>query len=342
MNKELTFDDLALIAGGHTAFQLLWSGIQLNLFNVLSKKPGLSQAEIADELGIETQPARILLVGLTALRLIEKEEEKYRNAALVDKLLVAESPDNMIDVLGWQYHIVYPAEMDLLESLKANRNVGLRHFSGTEDNLYARLAHSPDLEKVFHEAMASLSSSANKLLVANVDLSDVKHLVDAGGGAAENAITLARANPHLTITIFDAPTVCLRAEENISSAGLSDRIHVYPGNFFETPFPSGIDCIFFGHMMTIWSPETDTSLLRRAYDALPEGGKVIIFNMMAHDDDTGPMTAALGSPYFLTIATGQGMLYSWSDYEKCLSDAGFRQTSRQALPRDHGVLVGVK
>lgn len=342
MKKELTFDDLALIAGGHTAFQLLWSGVKLDLFNLLSKNNGLSSSEIAAELGLEAQPTRILIVGLTALRIIEQSDNKFFNAPLVEKLLVSDSPENMIDVLGWQYHIVYPGEMDFLDSLKANSNIGLRNFKGDEDNLYARLSHTPELEKIFHDAMRSLSSSANKLLAAHADLSDIKHLVDAGGGNAENAITLAKANPHLKITIFDAPTVCKRAEENIIDAGLTDRIDTHPGNFFETEFPSGIDCIFFGHMMTIWSPEKDTALLKRAYKALPTNGKVIIFNMMAHDDDTGPMTAALGSPYFLTIATGQGMMYSWSDYERFLSNAGFKQTLRQTLPRDHGVLIGVK
>lgn len=342
MKSELTFDDLALIAGGHTAFQLLWSGVKLNVFNLLSKNPGLSREMIAKEIGIDLQPVRILLVGLTALRLIEKNGDEYKNSAIVDKLLVIDSPENMVEVLGWQRYIVYPGEMDFLESLKGNSNIGLRNFRGNEDNLYARLTHDSKLEKVFHDAMSSLSNSANKLLAASVDFSGIKHLVDAGGGDATNAITLAKANPHLKVTVFDAPTVCQRAEENILNARLSDRIGTCPGDFFETDFPAGVDGILFGHMMTIWSPEKDTALLRRAYDALPVGGKVIIFNMMAYDDDTGPMTAALGSPYFLSIATGQGMMYSWADYEHFLADAGFKQSFRQVLPRDHGVLIGVK
>jgi hypothetical protein len=107
-------------------------------------------------------------------------------------------------------------------------------------------------------------------------------------------------------------------------------------------FPPGADAILFAHMMTIWTLEKDTLLLKRAHDALPVGGRLVIFNMMGNDDEDGPITAALGSPYFLTIATGEGMLYSWREYEGCMKAAGFGQIERHVLPRDHGLLVGIK
>ncbi len=342
MKDELTFDQLALIAGGHTAFQLLWAGVNLGVFDNLSKSPGLESEEIGNAIGLEAQPTRILLTGLATLKLILKKEESYSNSTIVEELLTKQSPGNMIDVLGWQHHIVYPAEIDFLESLKANTNIGLRHFPGNEDNLYARIAHDPALEKTFQDAMSSLSGSANQLLAQKADFSSIKHLVDAGGGDGTNAIALAKAHPHLSLTVFDAPTVCAIARENIAQQGLSDRISTHEGNFFITDFPEGIDGIIFSHMMTIWSPERNTMLLKRSYDALPKDGKLFIFNMMANDDGIGPMATALGSPYFLTIATGEGMLYTWKDYEGFLANAGFTQTERHELPRHHGIIVGIK
>jgi cyclopropane fatty-acyl-phospholipid synthase-like methyltransferase len=260
----------------------------------------------------------------------------------VEQLVVSDSPQSMVDILGWQAHIVYPGEMDFLESLRRNTNVGLSRFPGNETNLYQRLAHDPVLEKVFHRAMSSLSRSANAMLAKSVDFKGISQLTDAGGGDGTNAIALARAHPNLRIAVFDAPSVCQLAQRNFENAGLADRLRAHPGNLFATPFPSGTDCILFAHMMTIWSLEKDTVLLTRAYEALPAGGRVIIFNMMGNDDEDGPLATALGSPYFLSIATGEGMLYSWREYETCLSKAGFKQTQRLALPRNHGVLVGIK
>lgn len=342
MNDEITFDDLALIAGGHTAFQLLWAGINLGVFDILSKTPGLKFQEITGLIGIEPQPGQILLRGLATLKLIIKEENSFRNSKVVQELLTKDSPNNMIDILGWQHHIVYPAEIDFVEALKTNSNIGLRHFPGNEDNLYARIAHDPKLEKVFHDAMSSLSRSANQLLTEKVDFSHTHHLVDAGGGDGTNAIALAKSQPHLSLTVFDAPTVCKLAKKKIAAAGMSDRVFTHEGDFFKTEFPHDIDGIIYSHMLTIWSPEKNINLLKRSYEALPKGGRLYIFNMMANDDGVGPMAAALGSPYFLTIATGEGMLYSWHDYENFLTQAGFIQAERHELPRNHGVIVGIK
>ena len=342
MKDELDFERLVIIMGGHTAFQLLWAGVQLDVFAALSETPGITKSELSKKTNLEARPLRILMTGLTALKLVIKDGESYRNSAIVEKILVPSSPENWVDVLGWQNYIVYPGEVDFVESLKQNRSVGLQRFPGNENNLYSRLAHDPFLEKVFQDSMSSLSSSANTYLATQTDLSKVHHLVDAGGGDGTNAIRLARANPHLKVTIFDAPTVCKIAERNIAESGLSGRVNTHPGDFFVKDFPQGIDCILFAHMLTIWSPEKDTALLKRAYDALPEGGQVIIFNMIGWDDETGPMTTALGSPYFLSIATGEGMLYTWKEYESFLSAAGFKQTKRLELPKDHGVLIGIK
>lgn len=339
---ELDFDDLVLIGCGHTAFQLLWAGVQLGVFDVLSKEPGLTRDEIAQRIGIQSQPARILMTGLAALRLVRKAGERFSNPPIVERLLTRASPENMIDVLGWQAYIVYPSEVDFLESLKQFKNVGLRHFKGDADNIYQRLPHNPFIAQVFHDAMSSLSRSANAELAKLALFDQIRHMVDAGGGDGTNAIALAQAHPQLKVTVFDNEVACEKAREKVAQAGLADRIDTRVGDFFVDPFPQGIDAVFFGHMMTIWSNERCTGLLRRAYDALPEGGRVLIFNMMGDDDEVGPMSAALGSPYFLTTATGEGMMYSWREHEARLAAAGFRQAERHVLPKDHGLLVGIK
>ena len=83
-------------------------------------------------------------------------------------------------------------------------------------------------------------------------------------------------------------------------------------------------------------------LLQKAYDSLKDGGKVVIYNMMQSDAMDGPLSAAVGSPYFLAIATGEGMLYTWNEYEHWKRQVGFRHVHRKRMPRDHGAVIGVK
>ena len=106
---------------------------------------------------------------------------------------------------------------------------------------------------------------------------------------------MARRWTHLRATVFDSPTVCEIARKNIATSGFADRLDAIPGDCFADPFPKGADCLMFAHFFTIWGEKKDRELLKKCYDALPPGGKVIIFNMMQHDDETGPLSAAVGS-----------------------------------------------
>lgn len=343
MNNQAVFDieRLALIAQGHAAFQLLWAGVELKLYDALSRAPGLSRLAVGESIGLAEYPCRVLLVGLTALGVLRKDGDAYFNSELTERLLVSEKPDSFAPVLGWQAHIVYPGLQDFLASLKAGTNAGLERFPGAGRTIYQRLVAHPELERIFQDAMSALSNQANRHLLDAFDFSQLSHLVDAGGGDGTNAIAIAARYPGLDITVFDSPSVCEIAAANIAAAGLTDRVHTYAGDFWQDPFPGGIDSILFCHMATIWSIDRNRELLRKCAAAVGPGGKVLLFNMMGNDDLSGPLSTALGSPYFLTIATGEGMLHSWSDYESAMREAGFAEVQRIAgLPINHGLIVG--
>ncbi|MES2353890.1 MAG: methyltransferase [Pseudomonadota bacterium] len=340
---EIDFQRLILIAGGHSAFQLLWAGIELGIFDLLSREPQLTLAQVADQTKLQPYPARVLLIGLTALGLIKKHDAQYSNASLTEQMLVKGKPGYAAPILGWQAHIVYPGLIDFVESLRQSRNVGLERFPGPGNTLYERLTAHPKVEEIFQTAMSSLSSQANTHLLSAYDFGNLSHIVDAGGGDGTNAMALARKFPKLRVTIFDSPTVCEIARKNIAANGLEERVSVWPGNFLSDPFPPGIDAVIYCHIFTIWSLEHELALLKRTYSALPSGGSVFLFNMMGNDDDSGPLSTALGSPYFLGIATGEGMLHSWNDYETIALKAGFANVRRiDNLPLNHGLIVGTK
>jgi SAM-dependent methyltransferase len=333
---------LYLVFGGHIFFQTLRTAVQLDLFTLLAEEGPLTREEIARRLGIAEQPARIVLLGLTAVGLVRKSGRSYSNSHLAGILLTKGSPRKITAYVELQHRAMYKGLYWLLESVREYRNVGLKEFAGDEPTLYQRLAHDPELEQIFQEAMQELSVQANADMAKFVNLSGVRHLVDVGGGDGTNIIALARRWPNLRATVFDSPTVCEIARRNIAASGFADRLDAVSGECFADPFPKGADCLMFCHFFTIWGEEKDRELLRKCHDSLPPGGKAVIFNMMQQDDETGPLSAAVGSPYFLALATGLGMLYTWREYESWMRDAGFRAVERHKLLRDHGLIVGTK
>ncbi len=337
---ELDLSKLILISQGHSAFQLLWAGNEFDLYTRLSLEPGLSLQEIAESLELKEYPCRVLLIGLTALGIIKKQDDCYYNADLTEKMLVKGKPDYFAPILGWQAHIVYPGMMDFVDSLKQGTNVGLQQFPGNEATLYERLVNDSKIENIFQDSMSALSNQANKYIVDAYNFGRFSHVVDAGGGDGTNAIALARRYPNLKVTVYDSESVCRIAQEKISEAGLADRVFTYVGDFMKDPFPENIDAIMFCHIFPIWSMEHNLELLKKCRASLPEDGAVILFNMMGDDDDCGPLSTALGSPYFLAIATGEGMLHAWKDYEKACKETGFNSVTRvNDLPLNHGMLI---
>src|SRR5207244_3937057 len=76
-----------------------------------------------------------------------------------------------------------------------------------EPTLYERLVHQPEVERRFHAGMAAMTLHTVPALLEKADLSDVRHLLDVGGGSAALAARLAERHPHLRISVFDNPNV---------------------------------------------------------------------------------------------------------------------------------------
>lgn len=335
-------NDLVHLIGGHIFFQTVNSAVKFRLFDLLETKGGLTQSQIANHLHIQPRPARILLLGLTTLKLLTKNYDIYSNTELARRFFTTNSSENLIAVLEWQAEINYHALGHLHESMKSGKNLGLREFEGNGATLYERLANQPHLELIFQNAMEDISKQANNDLAKFVDFSEVKNVVDIGGGNASNIINLALKYPKLKATVFDRSSVCEIAKKNILGHHLEQRCSVISGNCFINEFPKEVDAFMFCHFLTIWSEEKNQFLLNKTYQALPDKGKVFIFNMMQNNMEDGPLTAAMGSPYFLSLATSEGMLYTWKEYTEWLHQAGFREIKTIKLPKDHGVIIGIK
>jgi cyclopropane fatty-acyl-phospholipid synthase-like methyltransferase len=168
-------------------------------------------------------------------------------------------------------------------------------------------------------------------------------VLDVGGGDGTNAILLARAHPGLLVTILDLPSVCERAAARIASEGLDAQITVVPCDIRVDPFPSGADAVLFSRIFNIYSEAQNRSFVERSAACLPPGGKLIVFpSMVADDDETGPLSAAFLSLYYLCLATGEGRVYSPASYEAWFRDAGFASLECFVNERDDAVFIGLR
>src|SRR4051812_25988637 len=72
-------EDFWKVFGGHILFQGLASAVRFDLFNLLEEKPGLTLAEISEHIKVAPQPCRIMLLSLTASKLIKRSGDCFYN-----------------------------------------------------------------------------------------------------------------------------------------------------------------------------------------------------------------------------------------------------------------------
>ncbi|GAB2802305.1 methyltransferase [Streptomyces daliensis] len=339
----LTNDRLALLLMGHAAFQYLHVSCELGLFELLVRRPALDRAEIKRELGLADRAMDILLLGTTSLGLLTKRDERYTVTPLITEIVENGQWKHFTDVVAFEHEIVSEGQRDLLGSLRSNTNEGIRRIPGEGNSLYRRLAENPRLQEVFYRYMRSWSELAHEHL-AKINLGGARTLLDCGGGDAVNALALAAMHPELQVTILEIPEAAPYAAAAVAESPHSDRVSVHECDMFTADWPTGADCVLFAHQLVIWTLEENVTLLSKAYDALADGGQLVILNSMSHDEGDGPLFAALDSAYFASMPAEGGMIYSWAQHEQCLRAAGFTEMRRVSGDgwTPHGVIVATK
>ena len=141
-----------------------------------------------------------------------------------------------------------------------------------------------------------------------------EHILDGGGGSGELAFALLRVYPNLAATVMDRPEVVVGAQ---APDDLEGRCRFVSGDFFaQWPVRSG--AVALARVLHDWPDDAAALILRRAREAMPEGGALYVVEMIP-DDATG--AGGLLDLNMLVVAAGAER--SEEQYRRLLEDAGF-------------------
>ncbi|MEJ2051414.1 MAG: methyltransferase, partial [Calditrichota bacterium] len=99
----------------------------------------------------------------------------------------------------------------------------------------------------------------------------------------------------------------------------------------------GYDAALLSSILHIYSPEDNRKVLKRLYQAMIPGGKVIIRDFLLNRDKTGPLTGALFAINML-VNTDRGNAYSQKEIKSWLKQAGFIKIRRIKLTGNMALL----
>jgi len=332
-----TPEHIMQIGLGFWASKTLLSAVELGLFSNLAAAPA-DLPTLQEKLALHPRSARDFLDALVALKLLERDNGVYRNAADTDFFLDRAKPSYIGGVLEMANARLYGYWGSLTEALRTGEMQN--ESKGGEDLLFEAVYAEPEQRRAFLAAMSGISAGAAQAIAAKFPWRDYKSFMDLGSAQGMVPATLARAHSHLTGIGFDLPLVKPVFEEFIADRGVADRVKFRAGSFFEDALPKA-DVIIMGHILHDWDLAQKKVLLGKAFEALPKGGAIIVYDAII-DDDRRENAFGLLMSLNMLIETSGGFDYTGRDCQEWMREAGFSKTRVEPLVGPHSMVIGLK
>jgi len=336
MSTPPSAEGIEQVAFGFMASKVLFSAIDLGLFTELAKRP-LDANEIQARLNLHPRSVRDFLDALVALGMLERSGNLYANTAETDFYLDRAKRS----YIGGLHEMFNARDYNFFGSLADGLRTGQpqNEIKAGED-LFAALYGNPDALRAFLRAMTGHSLPSAIAIAQKFPWAKYKTFADIGTAEGCLPTQVALANPHLAGAGFDLPMVQPFFEQYVCSFELQNRVRFHPGDFFKDPMPHS-DVLVMGMILHDWNLEEKRFLLKKAHDALPSGGALIVYEHLIDDERRKNVNGLLMSLMML-VETQGGFDYTGADCCKWMREAGLNETRVEQLTGVESMVVGIK
>ncbi len=147
------------------------------------------------------------------------------------------------------------------------------------------LAKHPQEASLFSETMVGFHGAEPSAIAAAYDFSALKTIVDVGGATGNLLTTILGRYPKSSGILYDLPHVVRDAPALIEARGLTGRVTIQAGSFFER-VPSGGDAYLLSHVIHDWSEEQCLTILGHCRRAMNSDSRLLIIEMVLPPGDT--------------------------------------------------------
>lgn len=313
------------------AFQksrIILTAFQFDIFTLLGEE-GQSAETISNALSLDKSATEKLLNALVALKLLTKSNEKFRNSQSSLRYLAKNSPDYMGGIMHTNH--LWDTWSHLTDVVKTGKNNRVSEINERGEEWLEAFINS------MHDRGVQQASEQ----ISGIDLSNVKSILDIGGGSGCFCMAFLDRKPELKTTVYDLPNVIPISKNIVEKEGFSGRIDHYSGDYTKDELPTGFDLIFLSAIIHINSFESNQELVKKCYNSLNANGKIIIQDWIMNDAKTEPAQGALFSINML-VTVEEGDCYSESEVKSWFNHAGFSEYRKVDLQNGLGQVIGVK
>lgn len=326
---------------GFWASKTLLTAVSMELFTHLAKGV-LSGEDIKNKLDLHERGLYDFLDTLVALGFLNrngiKENALYSNADDTEIFLDKNKPSYVGGMLEMANNRLFPFWNNLENGLKTGLPQNEIKTTGT--SLFETLYADEGRLREFVKAMAGIQMGNFMMLANAFDFSSFSTHCDVGGAGGHLSAQIAMNNTHMKCTSFDLSPVQTIAQDNIELMGISDRVSIQSGDFIEGDIPK-VDVITMGNILHDWGLQDKKMIIQKAYDALPDGGVLIVIENII-DDNRSENAFGLMMSLNMLIETPEGFDFSLDDFDGWAKEIGFKKTSIMKLTGPTSAIIAIK
>ena len=325
---------LRLIWGMHIS-RAVYAAAELGIADLLAEGP-MSTEELARVTRTHEPSLYRVLRLLAALGVFDERYPRCFSLTVLGDRLGSGKPAGMrswatfLDALGG----VRPFE-HILDTVKTGRP-GFDAAFGM--GIFDFLAQHPENAATFDAAMSERTAAFAPSVAGTYDFSDMRTVVDVGGGRGTLLAEILRKHGHLHGVLLETPTVAARAEALLDAIEIADRSEVLAGDFFEQ-VPERADCYLLANVLHDWDDARATKILRNCRQSMARAGRVLIIERLIPDDGSDAVPALLSDINMLVLTGGRER--SNDEYGELLRSAGLKLGSIQPVAFPYGVIEGL-
>jgi len=329
------------VGTGFFATKTLLTATNMELFTILAKRQ-LSGQEIQSRLGLHTRSLYDFLDALVAMGFLKrkgiKEKALYSNSEDTDFFLDKNKPSYMGGMLEMCNNRLYPFWNNLEDALKTGLPQNETKNGGKP--IFEAVYADPNKLREFVGAMAGIQMGNFIAFAKEFDFSNYKTLCDIGGAGGFLAAQVVLNNANMHCTSLDLPEVEPIAKENIRNMELGNKVDIKSGDFFTDDFPKS-DVITMGNILHDWGTKDKKFLIKKAYNALPIGGALVVIENII-DNDRRKNAFGLLMSLNMLIETTEGYDFSFLDFDNMAKETGFKSTSLMPLKGYTSAAIAIK
>ena len=313
------------IMSGFVYSQILHLLINLGVFQFL-KKQGRSLEEVSQFLELANDRSLLLLRGGCALNLVCYKRNKYWLTRVGAQIVGVPGLMDMIQ----HNQILYRDLFEPVKLLQGRSETELSHFWPYVRKEREKKKISTKVSSEYSKLMQTSQRLVAEQTLQAYSLKGVKRILDIGGGTGAFLLAVKNKYPSIEATVFDLPNVVNVAKSNHQKIDdIVGLLNFCPGDFLKDDIPAKQDVISLVRVLYDHEDSTVELLLRRIYEALPNGGSLLITEPMSGGSKAMRSSDCYFSFYTLAMTTGK--VRSFEEHKAILLRAGFSNIVKHAV-----------